>query len=583
MKKPPFFSGSHGRGLFIAATLLLTVSLGWWMGLRGRQTHTSSQPGPVLTPSSVQPAALPTPTADEEARAQSWLEEINREPTPMAQAAAAARLADRLPAEDWPILLSHLNKFPLSLVRPILEAAIERRWAEADPAGAASWGLKNHASLAAAAVAVWVRQDKAAAMAWFEALTPAQRESGQIAGEFYSALLITDYPAALESIMTHQNDARFEIAFGWAGQDLVNAVTDKALKFAEQLTNPKLKQSIRDKVALVYAKADPLKAVAWARAQPDAETMVLQIFKHSDGSSPIGMFPALASLPPEEQKYVLSKTWVWWERGDPFANFEALRHPPAGLTEESRKYLLTRTREVLMNKWDPPEIARLMQHGWEDMAGVWEVPLAENWSAQDPDAALAWIGQLPEGPMKEKALLANTKVRDEARAKLQPRDPVATAAGNLGRINNISLPGLSSFSGTEGIIARLDDEERRRLPDEIASLPEDQRPQARTRFITFLASNYPAQAAAWLKDQTASPDFTEQSSRLAANWALDDAPAAANWAASLPAGEAKSWVLWNLARQWHRVSAGAAQHWAEQQPGADRALLESAFAGRRPQ
>ena len=357
----------------------------------------------------------------------------------------------------------------------------------------------------------------------------------------------------------------------------MNADPDKALEFAESLTNSKLKQSLRENVALVYAKADPLKALAWARAQPDAETMVLQVFKHSDGSSPIGMFPALASLPPDEQKYVLSKTWVWWERGEPFANFEALRDPPASLTEESRKYLLTRARVVLMNKWDPPEIARLMKHGWEDLAGVWEVPLAETWSARDPDAALAWIGQLPDGSVKEKALLANTKARDEARARQQPKDPVVTAAETLGR--SAGLP----RSATEGTIARLDDHERRRLPDQIANLPEDQRPPARTRLMTFQASNYSEEAAAWLKDQTASPDFLEQASRLAANWALDDAPAAAEWAGALPDGAAKTWALWNLARQWKRVNASAAQRWAEQQPGAVRAILDSAFAGRRHQ
>ena len=184
MKKQPLFSGYRGRWLVIMTILLPIVSLGWWMGLRSRGTQTTSQTGAALTSSPVLPAAVPKPAADDETRAQSWLEEVKREPNPTAQAAAAARLADRLPAEDWPILLTQLNKFPISLVRPVLEAAIERRWAEADPAGAAEWGLKNHPSLAATAAAAWVRQDQAAATSWFETLTPAQRESGWIQGEF---------------------------------------------------------------------------------------------------------------------------------------------------------------------------------------------------------------------------------------------------------------------------------------------------------------------------------------------------------------------------------------------------------------
>lgn len=184
--------------------------------------------------------------------------------------------------------------------------------------------------------------------------------------------------------------------------------------------------------------------------------------------------------------------------------------------------------------------------------------------------------------MKEKALLAHTKALEQARKRQVPRDQVVTSAKMLGQMQSISRPGLSSFAETAVLLARLNDQERRRLPDQINTLPEDQQPRARTQFMTFQASNYPEEAAAWLKDQTTSPDFTEQASRLAAHWVLDDAPAAAEWAAALPAGESKVWALWNLARQWQRVDGKAAQNWASRLPQVDRAVLESAFAGRRP-
>ncbi len=117
----------------------------------------------------------------------------------------------------------------------------------------------------------------------------------------------------------------------------------------------------------------------------------------------------------------------------------------------------------------------------------------------------------------------------------------------------------------------------------MTTLPEAQRGQAQENFMTWLAANHPAEAASWLGGQTASPSNPQLASRLAANWALDDAPAAAAWAGSLPAGEAKNWALWNLARQWQRVSPGEAQRWAEAQPRAEQAIMESAFAGHRPQ
>ena len=140
-----------------------------------------------------------------------------------------------------------------------------------------------------------------------------------------------------------------------------------------------------------------------------------------------------------------------------------------------------------------------------------------------------------------------------------------------------------SLYGAGSLLIHLDNNQRKGLWDQMTSLPEAQRGQAQENFMTWQAANNPDEAASWLRGQPASPANTQLASQLAANWALDDAPAAAAWAGALPAGEAKTWALWNLARQWQRVNAGAAQRWAEQQPGADRAILESAFAGRRPQ
>src|SRR5690606_23495486 len=95
--------------------------------------------------------------------------------------------------------------------------------------------------------------------------------------------------------------------------------------------------------------------------------------------------------------------------------------------------------------------------------------------------------------------------------------------------------------------------------EQTLTLPADQQANAQANLITLQAAHAPAEADAWLGEQPDSPQTAELASRLAANWALDDAPAAARWAASLPEGKTITWALWNLARQWHRVDPAAAR------------------------
>ncbi len=559
--------------LFSAILLIAAAAVGWWLGGGKPGTPTASaetpSPPPVPTPP---PPALVTARSKLPAAVRSWLNEIERETSPLARATAAARLAAQLTPDEWPVLLSHVGQFSPGAVRAVLEAAVVWRWAEADPAAAADWGLQHHSALAAAATAVWVRQDAATAQAWFEGLTPQQRRAGYLQVEFYAALAGLDPEACVAVMLAHQHDPGFNL--GGAEQAIAKADPDQALALAAEFTDKGRRESLRRAVAVELGRRDPFAAVAWAEQQPDAHTMLPAVFQQSSRKPLAEMIPAFASLSPEQQKHVGEKSWVWWERGDPFATLQALQHPPDGLTPESFSYLLVRTVQVLMQHYDPADGVRHLATDWSGHADTWVGLAVSEWSSRNPDAARAWMEQLPAGAIQDKARRAYEKIMESKTQEVTMSDPVERLAKSLARMQT-PLYGA-------GLLNPLDETGRHRLWQQISTLPEDQRTRAQANFITLQAGNDPAKAAAWLAGQPEAPQSAALASRLAAHWALDDAPAAARWVVSLPEGSPKTWALWNLARQWLRVDPAAARRWAAHQPAAARAIAESAFIDQRP-
>lgn len=581
MKRRPFFDLNSGKTRCLVA-VLGAIAIGSWLGWRSARQVDVAPPtaSPLLPATPAKPAAdgLKSPGLPEKVR--TWIAELENATSPADEAAAAARLVFRLTPEDWPLVLTYLGKFPSRLTRSVLESAVVRRWAEADPVGAAEWGLKNQPALAAAAAGAWVRQDRQAAAAWFESLPLQKRGSMGLQDEYYAALLKLDFAPALAVMRKHGNDESFGL--GWAEQELVEADPAQALELSTHLKNPRQKKSIEENVARELGRRDALAAIQWAQQQPDPQEMLTVVFQQPESTPVADMIPALASLTPEQQKEVLAKSWPWWERGDPFLSLDGLKKAPEGLTAESRRNLVTRALERLGQGYGPEEIANRLQSGWPEFTGLWEKRVAATWTSRDSEAARAWIAALPDGPAKEESLQAWQK---EVQAKQNRQTQLANQPKDFsnGAVRLLSETKNQDFFPGSGLMTRMDFDQRRQLWDQIAGLPEAPRGQAQENFMTYQALSHPDEAAVWLGSQPASPATTQLASQLAANWALDDAPAAAAWAGSLPAGETKTWALWNLGRHWQRVDDAAARRWAGDQPDADRAVLESAFAGSRPQ
>lgn len=559
------------RLMILTAMMAATAGAGWWLGRWGLQASGQSSPDAAVstgTPSSGKPPGSGPPLP---ADLQRWISEIEKQKLPSAKTAAAVRLAESLSPAEWPELLRQITRFESTVVRNVLEAAVVRRWAAADPAAAAEWGLKNHPSLAAAAAAEWVRQDSAAALKWYNGLTPEQRFSGWQRGEFYAALLQRDPHACMDLFLAHERDPDFRMdGMEWK---IAAFSPEKALELAGRLTNEKLRNSLREAVATEKGRRDPFAAIGWARQQPESEKLLVRVFRQSKPEPGI-MIPAFASLTPEKQEELHRETWVWWENADGFATLDALRHAPEGLTEDSRQKLFARSMSTLVKHYDLEESARRLETQFPEFAGKWERWIAEEWSQRDPEEARQWIGTLAPGEARDKAQQAYEKrVAQQSQPKTDPGE-------NMARMIAQSPDRTSAF---DGVLALMTPAERQSTWAHVSALPEDQRAAAQSSLISLQSLADPAEAAAWLTPQPGSPPPSpEITSRLAANWALDDAAAAARWVDSLPEGESRKWALWNLTRQWQRVDAPAAQRWAASRQPSDKAVMESSFEGRQP-
>jgi hypothetical protein len=76
----------------------------------------------------------------------------------------------------------------------------------------------------------------------------------------------------------------------------------------------------------------------------------------------------------------------------------------------------------------------------------------------------------------------------------------------------------------------------------------------------WVAAN-PASASKFLTEEILAGRVPARSQRMVVNWAMNDAPAAAAWVETLPAGEFRRDAIANVLDTWSRVDRDAAEAW----------------------
>ena len=525
-----------------------------------------SPTAPLVTARPARPPLLP-------AGVQQWIRDIRQESNPSRQAAAAAALAARLSPEDWPTVLARLNLFSPDIVRHVLEAAISHRWAEADPAGAVHWGLAHDSKLAGTASAVWVGRDEGAACAWFDSLPKSGRE---LVWENFCPALAKKNPAeGMERMLTMETQPGFSSS-GWATEAIARHDPQLMLTMADQTQDPQHRKNFRENAAYELGRRDLPAAIEWAEQQPDAKEMVETVFRQSRIPAST-LLTCLSRMTPAQQENLARESWVWWENFKPAEMLAALKQAPATLPKTTIQSMLRRMVPTLVRQ-NPAAARHLLETEWAGHAESWIPALSYQWNRCDPTAARKWMEQLPAGAVRDKAIASNEPMianlmRQQQQQDDEKQSPVAAALRTLPKAGEKNQAQLNALAPAE----------RQTLWQQAAALPEAQRAPAQKNMIEFQSRHHPAEAAAWLSQADPSPETVQHSSQLAGNWVLHDAPSAAAWATSLPVGETKTWAIWNLARQWHRMNPSAAGNWLSKiEDESTRALANDAFSGKRP-
>ncbi|MFN0129425.1 MAG: hypothetical protein ACKV19_22395 [Verrucomicrobiales bacterium] len=220
------------------------------------------------------------------------------------------------------------------------------------------------------------------------------------------------------------------------------------------------------------------------------------------------------------------------------------------------------------------------------------------WGKVDPDAALAaalakresWLGTMvvraiaQDDPARARAILerhpqfAEQSAMGGMASGLMKVDPVAGAT--LAAAWNHSLDPEHLVSGWARREADAALAWAQALPDQA------RRSEALGIVLAQWAATHPEKVGPAIE---AMPDgrtkwklYAEHTRSLAATatqWAAESPQVAADWAATLPPGEARAWAAANVAGQWQLYDEAAARAWIESLPPDERRIAEQGFGG----
>jgi hypothetical protein len=172
----------------------------------------------------------------------------------------------------------------------------------------------------------------------------------------------------LEEFPAYRGDLLLRISQNWGR---LNA--PEALKWAEALTVPAEKESVRDSIAMEWATENPLEAISLVterRENHHPEVMDVIIYR--------------------------------WAKQDLVSALEWIKHNPSF---ESGDRLAVQAVSAVMD--EDPELAAIsvveeMQPG--EAQNDTALMVLASWLRRDAVAARAWVAQFPDGPLREKAI-----------------------------------------------------------------------------------------------------------------------------------------------------------------------------------
>jgi hypothetical protein len=197
--------------------------------------------------------------------------------------------------------------------------------------------------------------------------------------------------------------------------------------------------------------------------------------------------------------------------------------------------------------------------------------LASRWAQNDPEAARAWVQQLPEGRKSAERRPADRSTVDEfptgrsdgvcgpqyvrvgthLHARQSRLHLGGTRPGRRVRLGGADASGCEQRTAMEtGMVNGLAQHAPREAATYAARLPAGESRDSAVRNVASQWSNVdPASAAAWVSSFPETQIKEQAAGQVISNWLRHDPAAAASWMATLPSGQSRDRVAQTFASQ----------------------------------
>ena len=495
---------------------------------------------------------------------------------PSAQVAAAIAMANRIPPESFARFLENLRRLPAHAAQGMAKGTVLRRWVAHDPEAALSWcRLHSDTEAVHSVIEEWTAHQPSRAAEIFQKLPESGR--GLASRSILAGLVRTDREAAMTwlTLMTdphNQNpDTRWAAQFAQMNSfvPLDDSLRDLARQDPAWLLDrcgelpSRHQQEVRAAVARSLSEQNTQSALDWINTQPDRLKLLEALIHRPHDEA--ALFAAIAALPPDEQKELPVYSFSTWGRANPKSLVDSLDTHAANLGDALKRQLQASLPQRLAASDSPGELADRMLANPALRAGFGIDSFALAWAAKDPAAASRWVAALANPDDRRIAQTAMKFAGAEAwdSSPTSLRDHYLAMAGNAAIGQASQLLRLS----LDDRIALLDAESTRR--------PEARGQPTSGSALGTMASHFPAETARWLQQRVTtenSQTFLPSLTLVASRWAAEEPTAAAQWAASLPAGDSRAWAAANVAARWARFDEESARRWVASLPAADQAI-----------
>ncbi|MBM3580458.1 MAG: hypothetical protein FJX37_00640 [Alphaproteobacteria bacterium] len=216
-------------------------------------------------------------------------------------------------------------------------------------------------------------------------------------------------------------ELRARLVRRWAGIDV-----KAANEWTMELPSGSHRQSAIEQIALAWAETEWAEGMAWARQLPDEterSEALLAIAGEVLRTEPVEAIRMAAELPPSPHRdQLLSRAAMEWASEDASSAAEW-----ANQIEEDALHLQTLSGVALA--WAEQDVPAAMKLALNNLpSGRVQadtlVGIAGRWVQKEPEAATAWVAELPEGDLKRDATESVTAIRALQEADVD-RDPKA--------------------------------------------------------------------------------------------------------------------------------------------------------------